>query len=88
MASDIFGSGTYAVDPIGKTIQLQNTVLTVIGVLAENAMADDAVFIPLTTAQIRVLGVRNYSSISISAIDTTTVDQTKTDLETSLRAYL
>ncbi|MCX6823563.1 MAG: ABC transporter permease [candidate division SR1 bacterium] len=88
MAGDIFGSGAFAVDPIGKTIKMGNVVMTVVGVLAANATADDAIFIPLTTAQTRILGSRNYSSISISAIDTTIVDQTKTDLETSLKTYL
>ena len=88
MASDIFGSGAFAVDPIGKMIKMGNVVMTVVGVLAANTTADDAIFIPLTTAQTRVLWVHTYSSISISAIDVTTVDQTKSDLESSLREYL
>jgi putative ABC transport system permease protein len=88
MASDIFGSGAFAVDPIGKTIKMGNVVMTVVGVLAANTTADDAIFVPITTAQTRILWSRNYSSIAISAIDTTIVDQTKTDLESNLRTYL
>ncbi len=88
MAGDIFGSGAFAIDPIGKTIKMGNVVMTVVGVLASNTTADDAIFIPLSTAQTRILWSRNYSSISISAIDTTIIDQTKTDLENSLKTYL
>jgi hypothetical protein len=34
---------------------MENIVVTVIGVLEDNSTANDAVFIPLTTAQTRVL---------------------------------
>lgn len=88
LAYDIFGSWTNAIDPIGKHIKMENIVVTVIGVLADNATANDAVFIPLTTAQTRVLGSRNYSAIAISATDTDIVDTTKTDIETWLKTYL
>lgn len=88
IASDIFGSGTHAIDPIGKQIKMENIVITVIGVLEDNTTANDAIFIPISTAQTRVLWVHNYSTISLSAIDTNIVDQTKTDLDASLRIYL
>ena len=88
IATDIFGSGTHAVDPIGKQFKMENIVVTVIGVLEDNTTANDAIFIPLSTAQTRVLWVHNYSTISISAIDTNIVDQTKADLEASIRTYL
>jgi putative ABC transport system permease protein len=88
IAGDIFGSGSHAIDPIGKTIKIENVVATVIGVLKDNTTANDAIFIPLTTAQIRILWSRTYSTISISVIDTNLADQTKADLETSLKTYL
>ncbi|MFZ2150653.1 MAG: ABC transporter permease [Candidatus Absconditicoccaceae bacterium] len=88
MATDIFGSGTKAIDPIGKDIKMENIIVTVIGVLEDNMTANSSIFIPLSTAQKRVLGNNNYSSISISAIDTNIVEQTKTELETSLKSYL
>lgn len=88
LAYDIFGSWTTAVDPIGKRIKMENIVVTVIGVLADNASANDAVFIPLTTAQTRVLWSRNYSAIAISASNTDIVDTTKTDIEAGLKTYL
>jgi hypothetical protein len=50
--------------------------------------ADNAIFVPLTTTQIRILGTRNYSSIEISAEDVDFVDQTKTDLEAGLASFV
>ena len=88
LATDIFGSWTNAIDPIGKNIKMENIVVNIIGVLEDNSTANDAIFIPISTAQTRVLWVRKYSSISLSAIDTDIVDQTKTDLEISLKKYL
>lgn len=88
MATDIFGSGTKAIDPIWKDIKMENIIVTVIWVLEDNMTANSSIFIPLSTAQKRVLWNNNYSSISISAIDTNIVEQTKTELETSLKSYL
>ncbi len=88
LSYDIFGSGADAIDPIGKSIKMENIVVTVIGVLADNSTANDAVFIPLTTAQTRVLWTRTYSAIAISATDTDIVDTTKTDIEAGLKIYL
>jgi len=88
LATDIFWSWAYAIDPIGKKLKMENVVVTVIWVLEDNSSANDAMFIPLSTAQTRVLGVHSYSTISLSAKDTEIVDQTKTDLEASLKTYL
>lgn len=88
IATDIFGSGTKAIDPIWKDIKMENIIVTVIWVLEDNMSANSSIFIPLSTAQKRVLWNNNYSSISISAIDTNIVEQTKTELETSLKSYL
>lgn len=88
IATDIFGSWKNAKDPIGKDIKMWNMIVNVIGVLEDNANSNDGIFIPLSTAEIRVLWTHNYSSISISAISTNIIDQTKTELETGLKKYL
>ena len=88
IATDIFWSWINAIDPIGKDIKMENIIVTVIWVLEDNMTANSSIFIPLSTAQTRVLWNRNYSSISISAIDTNIVEQTKTELETALKWYL
>lgn len=88
IATDIFWTWTNAIDPIGKDIKMENIIVTVIWVLEDNMLANSSILIPLSTAQIRVLWNHNYSNISISAIDTNIVEQTKTELETALKSYL
>ncbi len=88
IATDIFWSWLNAIDPIWKDIKMENIIVTVIWILKDNMTANNSVFIPLSTAQKRVLWNNNYSNISISAINTNIVEQTKTELEISLKAYL
>ncbi len=84
IAGDLFGTE----DPIWKDIKMENIIVTVVGVLDENMTADNAIFVPLTTAQIRILWTRNYSSIELSAEDVDIVDQTQTSLEVGLSEFL
>ncbi len=84
IAGDLF----WTVDPIWKDIKMENIIVTVVGVLDENMTADNTIFVPLTTAQIRILWTRNYSSIELSAEDVDIVDQTKTSLEVGLAEFL
>lgn len=88
IAQDLFGSWATAIDPIGQDIKLWNIVVTIIGVLEDSMMNNSIIFVPLTTVSVRLSGIRDYSSIAISAIDTDVINQTKTDLETSLKSYL
>jgi len=84
IAGDLF----WTEDPIWKDIKMENIITTVVGVLDENMAADNTIFVPLTTAQIRILWTRNYSSIELSAEDVDIVDQTKTSLEVGLANFL
>jgi len=84
IAGDLF----WTEDPIWKDIKMENIIVTVVGVLDENMTADNAIFVPLTTAQIRILWTRNYSSIELSADDVDIVDQTQTALEVGLAEFL
>ena len=69
---ELFGAG---VDPVGATIRIRNQPFRVVGVLASKGQAamgqdqDDAVFIPFTTVQKRLLGVQHITSITVSAED-------------------
>lgn len=88
IAEDIFWSWDNAVDPIGKDIQMGNLIMNVVGVLADNSLANDAIFVPITTAETRLFWTHDYSTILLSAIDTDIVDDTKTQLEDGLKSYL
>ncbi len=67
VATDLFGE----TDPVGKTIRINKTQFTVIGVLAKKGSAgffnpDDMVFVPLSTMQKVLAGVDYLSTLSIS----------------------
>jgi putative ABC transport system permease protein len=73
----LFGAGA---DPVGATIRINNQPFRVIGVLATKGQAamgqdqDDAVLVPYTTVQRRLLGVQHVSGITISAADSASMD--------------
>ena len=66
-------------DPVGKTIKINNTVFTIVGVLEEKqggtqGGADDTIVIPYTIAQ-KLAGMFSISSYNFSATDKEKVDQ-------------
>jgi putative ABC transport system permease protein len=67
----LFGAG---INPVGRMVRIGLHPFTVVGVLAPKGQSssgedqDDAVFVPYTTAQKRLMGVTYLRNISISAI--------------------
>ena len=61
------------VDPVGQTIRLNKIAFTVAGVLSPTGAstmgrdADDIIYVPLSTAQIRLLGVDYVRTINVQA---------------------
>jgi putative ABC transport system permease protein len=71
LAEDLFGEG---VDPVGKRVRSGNTLLTVVGVLAEKGTSgftniDSAALIPLSTCSRYVTGSEYLSSITLTVVD-------------------
>ncbi len=80
------------VNPIGKDIRMDNTILTVIGVMKSKwtqwfGNADDVVFVPLTTAQERMFGSKYLSDIAVSITTADMVEPTKTVINNTLLAH-
>jgi putative ABC transport system permease protein len=80
-------------DPIGQTIKINKVQFKVIGVTkakgsSTSDSADDAVYVPLSTAQRYLTGKASSSinSIYIKALDENNVEQTKTDITNLLLA--
>ncbi len=72
-------------DPLWQSIRIWNTFFTVIGVMTEKwwngfSNADDAIFIPLSTAQNRIFGTKYLSQIWITVKDEDTINDTKAQL--------
>ncbi len=69
VVSDLFPDGS---DPLGKLIRINSISFRVVGVTVSKggtgfANRDDAVYVPLTTAQLQLFGVTYLSGISLSA---------------------
>jgi putative ABC transport system permease protein len=84
----LFGVGA---DPVGATIRINNQPFRVVGVLSSKGQAaigqdqDDAVIVPFTTVQKKLLGVQHVSNITISATDDASLDAVSADVTALLR---
>lgn len=74
-------------DPIWKNIKLENINLLVIWVLDEDAMADGYIFVPVSTARVRILWSTDYQSLFLSTSNSDLIDSTKNEIEESLRIF-
>ena len=68
-ATDLFGEG---VDPIGQTIRMNKQMLRVVGVTVSKggtgfSNPDDAIYVPITTAQKQIFGLNYVTSIVVEA---------------------
>jgi putative ABC transport system permease protein len=78
-------------NPLGQKVVIQDQNYTVIGIT--NTKGGDAfsspdmtVYVPLSTAQDRIFGTKNYSSISLSLANSSDTSQAKSSITTFLRA--
>jgi putative ABC transport system permease protein len=84
----LFGPGT---DPTGAVIRIRNQPFRVLGVLTRKGQAamgqdqDDAVIVPFTTVQKRLLGITHLQNITISAEAGVPLDDLSTRIRTVLR---
>ncbi len=92
IADDLFNTRE---DLLGNKIRIDDMVYTVIGVLKEaggsfSGSEDNTIYIPLTTAQSRLVSrssVKNaVSTISVSAVDTESVDAAINEITAIMRA--
>ncbi len=84
---DIFGNE----DPIGKKIKIGSQTFRVVGVMEKRGASllinyDDAVYIPLQTAQKTMLGIDYLSFARMKIDDEKNIDQTQKDVELLLRS--
>lgn len=80
--NDLFGEGTYA---IGQNIRINNVQFKIIGVTKSKGGSgfsnpDDAIYIPLSSAQRFLAGDTYVSSIGVQAADSNSMTQVQEDL--------
>ncbi len=81
-AADLFGEGATAV---GRTVRINNQTLTIIGQTVSKGGTgfnnpDDAIYVPLSTAQKQLFGVSHLSSIAVEASDQDVMTQTQDEI--------
>lgn len=78
-------------DPVGQTIRINKAPFQVIGVLKEKGQAgggmnqDDVVFVPLTTAMNRMMGITYVQRITIQAKNENVINDVQAEVEEVLR---
>lgn len=88
VVDNLFVDGT---DPIGTTIRIDKISFTVVGVLTSKSTSsvgqdqDDAIFVPVTTAQRRLMGVNYVRMIDVQTENTESMDSVQSNIETLLR---
>lgn len=83
---ELFGEN----DPVGKTVRLNNSGYTVIGVMEERGTVafqnyDDRVFVPITTVQRLIAGVKHLGFIRAKVSDEIYIEQTIEEIKALLR---
>ena len=87
VAANLFGAD----NPVGKNIRINNQPFKVIGLLESKGQSsmgqdqDDMIYVPLTTAQERMLGITYVQSINVQVTDQEEMDQVQAEIETLLR---
>lgn len=87
VATNLFGTE----NPVGQNIRINNQPFKVIGLLASKGQStvgqdqDDVIYIPITTAQERMLAITHVHSINIQVSTPEGMDQVQAEIESLLR---
>lgn len=86
VAANLFG----AENPVGQNIRINNQPFNVIGITASKGQSigqdqDDVIYIPLTTAQERMLAITHIHSVNIQVSSPEKMDQVQAEIENLLR---
>lgn len=87
VADNLFPEG----DPVGKTVRINKAPFRVVGVLNSKGQSsmgqdqDDVVFVPLTAAMQRLMGITYIRNITIQCENENTIEQVQSDVVTLLR---
>ena len=87
VADSLFPEG----NPVGKIMRINKATFQVIGVLKSKGQGsmgmdqDDVVYVPLTTAQNRMMGITNEQRIAVQAENENVINDVQADVEQVLR---
>jgi putative ABC transport system permease protein len=78
-------------DPVGQIVRIKNQPFKVVGILASKGQGsngedqDDAVFIPYTTSQRKLMGITYLNNVTVSAVSATNTAQVAESITSLLR---
>lgn len=78
-------------NPVGRTIRINKAPFQVVGILESKGQSgggldqDDIVYIPLTTAQNRMMGITHVQRITVQAADENVINEVQAEVEQVLR---
>lgn len=75
-------------NPVWEKIKMWNNVFEIIWVIEENSTLDSYIFIPLSTASIRITWQKYYSQIIVAVTDSDQVDVKETEIDEVLQEVL
>ncbi len=75
-------------NPVGKQIKMWNNVFEIVWVIEENSTLYSYIFIPISTASVRITGQKYYSQIIVAVTDSEQVDAKETEIDTHLQKIL
>ncbi|MDD4151322.1 MAG: ABC transporter permease [Candidatus Gracilibacteria bacterium] len=84
VATELFASE----NPVGKKIKMGNNVFLINGVIGTSSTYSSYIFIPISTASIRITGQKYYSQIMIAVTDSKKVSEKQTEIDTLLQKDL
>lgn len=84
VASELFSSE----NPVGKKIKMWTNVFLISWVIGESSTYSSYIFIPITTASIRITWQKYYSQIMVAVTDSTQVSTKQTEIDTLLQKEL
>jgi putative ABC transport system permease protein len=88
VATNLFGED---VDPTGQIVRIKNQPFKVIGVMASKGSGtggedqDDTAMVPYTAAQKKLMGIQHIQGITVSAVSSNQVADTKAAIEEVIR---
>lgn len=82
--NEVYSELFWTQDPIWKKIKMWNNVFEVIWVLEENSNFDSYIFIPISTASVRIFWQKYYSQVIVIVQDANIISQTQEDINNLL----
>ena len=84
IVTELFGGS----NPVWEKIKMWNNIFEIVGVIEENSTFDSYIFMPLSTASVRITGQKYYSEIVAIVTDAEFVDTKQAEIDMIMQRIL